>query len=65
MTHSMVAATIIADLIAGRRNDWLLAFDSKRNVMADAPAETVFNALEVARQFVTDKAKVGFRAVRR
>jgi Rieske Fe-S protein len=55
MTHAMVAATILSDLIAGRPNDWLTTFDARRNVITEAPIETLLNSVEVARQFATGK----------
>jgi nitrite reductase/ring-hydroxylating ferredoxin subunit len=56
MTHSMVAATILSDLIAGRRNEWLPVFDSRRDALLESPVESLLNGLETARQFATGKA---------
>jgi glycine/D-amino acid oxidase-like deaminating enzyme/nitrite reductase/ring-hydroxylating ferredoxin subunit len=55
MTHAMVAATIITDLIAGRRNDWLPAFDARRGVDTESPVQTARANLEAARQLAGDK----------
>jgi nitrite reductase/ring-hydroxylating ferredoxin subunit len=60
MTHAMVAATIISDLVAGRRNDWLPVFDARRGVATEAPIATARANLEVARQLAGDKLANAF-----
>ena len=50
MTHGMVAANIITDLIAGRRNDWLSLYDSRRSVPAEPLAGSSAAGAEQERQ---------------
>jgi Rieske Fe-S protein len=53
MTKSMIAASILADTIAGRPNEWAELYDAKR-----------VNAKQSALKFVKENADVGMRFFR-
>ncbi len=63
MTNATAAATIIADLIDGRRNDWLVAFDATRTWSPlTSKALYVRNVASVARHLVGARLRPGDRA---
>jgi Rieske Fe-S protein len=55
MAHSLVAARLIADLIAGRRNEWHELYTPDRAMPLRAKAQFVVQNLNVARAFVADR----------
>jgi len=56
ISHSMVAATLISDLIAGRDNPHHALYDSTR-IVATVSRDLVSNTVDVAQRFVGDRIR--------
>ncbi|HEX6417090.1 MAG TPA: FAD-dependent oxidoreductase [Acidimicrobiales bacterium] len=57
LTNGTAAASVIADLVAGRTNPWLEAFDATRIGDAQAVKKLVGTNVHVARRFVGDRVR--------
>lgn len=55
LTNGTAAAQIITDLVAGRDNPWLVAFDATRIGDATAIKDLVADNLHVGKRFVSDR----------
>ena len=59
MTHGTVAAMVVRDLIAGRRNPWLEVYDATRIAPKQSVKSVLTENLDVVRHFVGDRLRAG------
>jgi glycine/D-amino acid oxidase-like deaminating enzyme/nitrite reductase/ring-hydroxylating ferredoxin subunit len=57
MTNGTAAAAMLTDVIAGRDNPWLAAFDATRIAPRASASRLVTENLDVARRFVVDRVR--------